>query len=427
TLEAARKTKDTTGHLPFSWHNNFTLADRPSEVTASFGGACLHLYDYEKNAVRETTAEDMLSMVQLGEALPEVKSVGNPLMYLRESDGTEVAPRLMPLKGAALIAKNCAKPATAQVLTPQDLELIIDIGTVLKGSWDEYKKEPFLMSVKEPTSPLKLTPQAGEVLLAMAQKGLPCHVTPMPLLGLNVPVFPAAGVCVVNAEILAMWAAVKAVNPEAPVEASVVSGSMDMRHGRPNFAAPEVVLTDMIISQLYERHYNLQCDQGIGWIDAKYPGPQAAFERVFKLMGSAALGKINYPTGALAGNLVFSPEQVIIDLEIGKAMNKLFDGAEITKDTLCLDLIQSVGIGGNFFDQEHTAMNFRKVMWLASLLDRTPAMCGTIDMNKDMVSKAHQIWREVLEKTEPYQIDQDKAKEIDRIVAKGEKLILANQ
>jgi trimethylamine--corrinoid protein Co-methyltransferase len=423
TLEKARSEKDIVGRLPFSWHNNFTLANRPARVTASFGGACLYLFDYDADAIRPTTADDMLRMVRLGEAIPEVASVGNPLMYLRESDGTDVHPKLQAIKGAALIAKNCTKPATAQVVTLQDLELIIEIGIVLQGSWEAYKKEPFLMSVKEPTSPLRLTPEPGAMLLAMAEKGLPCHFCPMPLLGLNVPITPAAGVCVVNAEILATWTAVKAVNPDAPVEASVVSGSMDMRHGRPNFGAPEVILTDMTISQLYERYYGLTCDQGISWIDATYPGTQAALERVFKLMGSAALGKINYPTGALGGNTVFSPEQAMIDIEMGKALNKLLDGTAVTEETLCLDLIQKTGIGGSFFSSEHTAMYFRDVLWLPTLLDRTPACCGKIKREKDVLARANEAWRKALDMNQ-YEIDADRSREIDRIVAKGEQYLL---
>jgi trimethylamine--corrinoid protein Co-methyltransferase len=424
TLEKARSEFGKSSKLGFSWHNNFTLAKRPQKVTASFGGACLYFYDFEKDAIRESTCNDMIKMIRLGDALPEVESVGNPLMYLNEQDGSIVPGELMPLKGAALIAKNCKKPATAQVITAQDLELIIEIGVVLKGSWEAFKKDPILMSVKEPTSPLKLTDAAGEVLYLMAQKGLPCHITPMPLLGLNVPMSIPAGICVVNAEILAIWTAVKAVNPDAPVEASVVSGSMNMRYGQPNFAAPEVILSDMMISHLYERYYKLQCDQGISWIDANYPGTQAALERMYKLMAAASLGKVNYPAGALASNTVFSPEQAMIDLEMAAALNKLLDGVEVTDESLYLDLIQKKGIGANFFDDEHVAANFRKILWLPELLDRSPAVCGKIDRSKDIVACAYNKWQKVLKDSQPYHLDKDKEKEIDKIVEKGTKLIL---
>ena len=80
TLERARYENKANGRLPFSWHNNFALEDRPCMVTASFGGACLYFYDFEKDRIRQSTANDMLKMIQLGEAIPEIASVGNPLM-----------------------------------------------------------------------------------------------------------------------------------------------------------------------------------------------------------------------------------------------------------------------------------------------------------------------------------------------------------
>ena len=55
TLQKARSEKKTAKRLPFSWHDNFTLSNRPAEVHASFGGACLYLYDYQHDSIRETT------------------------------------------------------------------------------------------------------------------------------------------------------------------------------------------------------------------------------------------------------------------------------------------------------------------------------------------------------------------------------------
>ena len=427
TLDAARRERQTAARMPFSWHDTFTLEARPATVEASFGGACIRYYDFETDSIRESTSDDMVRMLQLGDAIPEVKSVGNPLMCLRDSQGEAIHEKLVALKGAALIAKHCRKPATAQVLTLEDLELIIEIGIVLKGSWEAYRREPFLMSVKEPTPPLRFTRAAGEVTLAMAKKGLPCSIVPMPLMGLSAPVTPAASIMICTAEILGIWAAIKAVAPQAPVQAQVVSGVMDMRTGRASFAAPEAVLIDLGVAQLFRDRYGLKCDTGVSWIDAQYPGVQAGLERAFKLTSCALGGSINYPTGALAGNTVFSPEQAVIDLETGKALNRLLDGMEVTEETLCRDLVHDTGVGGNFFDCEHTAMNFRDMVWLPQLYERNAAAPGRVNRRKDMVARAHEVWRDILKNTEPYHLDGDKSREIDKIVAAGEELLLKQE
>lgn len=424
TLEIVRGKKEEVSGFPFSWHKNFTLSNRPREVYSSFGGACLYYYDYAKRAIRESTAMDMLRMVQLGEALPEVKSVGNPLVYLREPNGKRVHPKLVNLKGAALIAKNTSKPASAQVLSPEELELVVEIGIVLKGSWEKYKKEQFLMSVKEPTPPLRLTEPDGNVILAMARKGLTCHICPMPLMGFSSPITPASAMALGNAEILGIWTAIKSFAPDVPVEASVVSGVMDAKTGQVSFSAPEAILIDLGIAQLYEEHYHLDCSAGAPWIDAKYPGLQAGLERAFKVVTASLGGRINYPAGTLAGHKVFSPEQAVIDLDVAGALNRFLDGTEVNEETICLDLIRKVGIGGNFFAEEHTVSNFRKTLWFPHLFDRTAPSLGKIDAKEDIIARANRRWNKILEEAEPYHLEPEKVKEIDKIVKRGEKILL---
>lgn len=420
TIERARKDRESAVRMPFSWHDTFTLASRPASVQASFGGACIYMYDHERKTVRESTSDDMTRMLQLGNAIPEVVSVGNPVMCLRDAEGNQVHPRLVAVKGAALIARNCRKPATAQVLSVQDLETIIEIGIVLKGSWEAYRREPFLMSVKEPTPPLRLTSSDASVIVAMARKGLPCYIVPMPLMGLSAPITPASAVVLGTAEILGIWTAIKALAPDAPVQAQVVSGVMDMRIGRAVFAAPEAVLIDLGIAQLFDRKYGLKCDTGASWIDAKFPGEQAGLERAFKLASYALGGSINYPVGALAGNTVFSPEQAMIDIEMGYSLNRLLNGFEATEESLCLDLIADVGIGGNFFDREHTALNFRDMVWLPQLHDRTSAAIGPLSRDGEMVERAHARWKDILDRAEPYHLPPEKEREIDRILKRAE-------
>jgi trimethylamine--corrinoid protein Co-methyltransferase len=424
TLETVRKQRDNVVRMPFSWHDTFTLGNRPAAVEASFGGACIYIYDYENQTIRNANSDDMVRMLQLGDMIPEVKSVGNPVMCLWDSHGKRVHEKLVALRGASLIAKNCRKPATAQVLTVEDLELIIEMGIVLKGSWEEYKKEPFLMSVKEPTSPLRLTDSAGNVLAAMAKKELPCYIVPMPLMGLSAPVTPASSIIISTAEILGIWTAILSLSPQAPVQAQVVSGVIDVRTGRACFAAPEAILIDLGVASLFRDKYGLKCDTGTSWIDAKYPGVQASLERNLKLSLSALGGSINYPTGALCGNTVFSPEQAMIDIDNSKALNRFLDGMEVNAETMCMELIHEMGIGGSFFGTDHTAENFRQNVWIPELFNRSAATLGKITSEKDIVAEAHHKWRELLKTNDPYVLDSYKSKEIDRIVKKGEELLL---
>ena len=57
-------------------------------------------------------------------------------------------------------------------------------------------------------------------------------------------------------------------------------------------------------------------------------------------------------------------------------------------------------------------------------MDKTAAICGPIETEKDIVETAHKQWKEILEKTDPFHLDEDKTREIDKIVTKGEKILL---
>ena len=77
-------------------------------MAVKFGGACIEVYDLDNRSTRPPRRQDLVNLVRLGEALPEVGTVGNPVVYLAEDDGTLVDPRLQRVKTAALIARSHA-------------------------------------------------------------------------------------------------------------------------------------------------------------------------------------------------------------------------------------------------------------------------------------------------------------------------------
>ncbi|GAI26742.1 unnamed protein product, partial [marine sediment metagenome] len=115
----------------------------------------------------------------------------------------------------------------------------------MRGSRNAYFKNPCFITAKETITPLTLEENAAEVLLALAEKDLPCLILPMPISGLTTPVSLFSTIIIGNAEILGTAAAIKAEFPKARVHGGSIAGSMDMSIGTPNFATPEATLEDM--------------------------------------------------------------------------------------------------------------------------------------------------------------------------------------
>lgn len=397
-----------------------------SGIHVKLGGSCIGYLDWGKQVVREPSEVELMNLVQLGQALPEVKTVGSPVMYFREKDGRRVDPRLQTVKTAGLIAKYTSKPGPNEVWNTKELEFLVEIGKVVRGGWEEYRKNPCFILSKETISPLTLDKDAGEILLAIAKKGLPATIIPMPLTGVSSPVTPASNVAVANAEILGTMTAIEAACPEAPpVAAGVISGIMDMSTANASFAAPEAVLQDIGLAELHERKYGFSLGIGTGYTDGKYPGIQSSLEKAFKFLVSSLTGRVEYAVGMLEGGKVFSPEQALIDIETVKLINQFLKGIEVSEETLAVDVIRSVGIGGNFLSEKHTVDNFKKIMWFPQFLDRTLSRGLKNDQKSDILENAHETWSNFVTNYEPYQIEKEKAREINKILRLSEKVLLA--
>jgi trimethylamine--corrinoid protein Co-methyltransferase len=207
------------------------------------------------------------------------------------------------------------------------------------------------------------------------------------------------------------------------VAGGVISGAMDMRNASATFCSPEVLWQDLAAAQLFEQKYGQDFGIGTGYTDAGFPGAQSLAEKSLRFWVSAASGRTNYPIGILSRGKRFSPEQVMLDLEIARYIDRYLRLGEIKDGISGLDLIQRVGIGGSFIAEEHTARNFRRYLWQPELFDRGMSEGLRQDLAKDAVAVAHDRLRVLLRQAEPYQLPPEKEREVDRIVAAAARLL----
>ncbi len=404
--------------LAFSWHTAFP--DGTPEITFSFGGGCPLFYDYPADKVREATAKNFLDMIHLAEGLPEVVTAGNPVHHVVDFDGKKTHPRMMAIKGAALVAKNSSKPGSTALMEAEQLEYLVEIGTVIRGSFKNYQTKPLFININDTVPPLKLSRPEGAIIEALIKKGLPVFILPMPMMGISGPVFPLANAVIGAAEILGVWTAVKVMDPEIPVECSIVSGVMEPKTGAACFSAPETAMQDVMVAQLFRKRYHLRCGIGAGFIDAAVPGTAAAFERTMKCGLAAGCGEFSFPVGILAAGNIYSPEQAMIDMDIAAGQQRFFRTIQPDFES-ALSLIREKGIEGMFFDTDHTVGHFRKEIWMPRVFTRSKSKDSQDAKAADPVRKAYERWTDILKNTTPFELESDKAEEIDKIVQKAEK------
>ncbi len=101
------------------------------------------------------------------------------------------------------------------------------------------------------------------------------------------------------------------------------------------------------------------------------PDWQACQQDAFLSMTTtAAGGDVTGGAGLLGAATAFSPQQLVMDSEIFSWNASIAGGIVVDEETVALDVIKQVGIGGNYLGQRHTRRHMRDV-WRPRLLDRT--------------------------------------------------------
>ena len=411
-------TVDAPNALTFSWHTPFR--ERTSDMLVSMGGGCPRYYDHERGEATLATADDFLRMVHLAEGIPEIVTVGNAVHYLKESDGSQVPPPMVAIRGAAAVAKHSSKPGCTAIMDHRQLEFLIEIGIIVRGSAEEYMRHPILVNLHDTEPPLRVTRPEAAIMVEMAGRGLCIFILPMPMTGIAGPVYPIANAMIGAAEILGVWTMAKAIRVDAPVEAAVISGVMNPKSGAVCFSGPETMLQDLAVAQLFRERYGLRCGTGSGFIDAPVPGLLALYERTMKSCCAFAAGEPMFNAGILGGGIVFSPEQLMLDMDMLRGLAHFCSGIGGDRFDESLKLIREQGIGGLFIDTEHTASHFRECLWIPSLLERFRGTGVEEAVNYDPVQEAHERWQAILGSTHMYAIDDERGAAIDEVVASAE-------
>lgn len=134
-------------------------------------------------------------------------------------------------------------------------------------------------------------------------------------------------------------------------------------------------------------------------------------------MAGLAGANLIYGMGMLDMGMVFSFTQLLIDHEIARMIRRTVGGVDVNPDTLALDLIEKVGIGGNYLTQKHTLKYMRVEQAEAGLIDRATRDNWEKGGRKEIVESATAKAKKILAEHRPAPLDDKLALELDTIAA----------
>jgi trimethylamine--corrinoid protein Co-methyltransferase len=108
-----------------------------------------------------------------------------------------------------------------------------------------------------------------------------------------------------------------------------------------------------------------------------------------------------YGLGMLETGLTFSYPQLFIDNELARMVKHVVRGIHVDDETLAVDVTRAVGPFGDFMSHDHTLKHMRTVQSRPQLYDREMREDWEKAGAKDVVQRAEEEARKILETYKP--------------------------
>ncbi|MEH0018052.1 MAG: trimethylamine methyltransferase family protein [Desulfobacter sp.] len=265
----------------------------------------------------------------------------------------------------------CDKPFMGSPVSRQGALDGIEMAGILFGGKDKIMDKTVSVSLINSLSPLQFADEMIGSLIQLAKHNQACVVASLIMAGGSGPVTLDGVLALQNAEILAGITLAQLVRPGAPVVYGSTSSAMDMKTGALSIGAPELSKNIHLVAQM-ARFYNLPSRSGGGLTDALAADAQAGVESALAL-STAARGGINFilhSCGILGSYIAMSFEKFLVDEETCGMVRSMLKPLALTDDTIDLDVIKEVGIGGQYLTHPKTFQLCRTEFHMPGLMSR---------------------------------------------------------
>ena len=328
---------------------------------------------------RSATTADFIECIKLGQILDDIDLPG-PLVFPGNVP-TEQVYRFMMASQILYTDKPFC------LLHEADIDLLcmafeIDRKTIGAGPDEGRAWGQTTVNIQ---SPLALSKDQGEYLLAMARCGIPISISPTPAAGSSGPCSLVGNLILNNAEVLAALVLIQLVRPGLPVLYGTFPCGSDMRSMMATYGGPETRKMEAAASQMAAR-YGLLTRGNVCLSDAQDLDFQAGAESSFNLISALASGISYLPGCGIAGGFATaSREKLVLDAELVASVRHFL--APLRVDTLpeVEELIKQVGPKGSYITSPHTLKWFRKELHHPAIFSRMS--------NQKWIDRNENIWQ----------------------------------
>lgn len=291
----------------------------------------------------------------------------------------------------------------------------IKMAEIIAGGEEELRKNPFICLYAEPISPGVHCREAAQKLVMGAKKDLPTIYTPCIMAGGTAPA-TLAGVMVQGlTESLSGMVLSQCTREGAPFIMGGVYTILDMATTVFSYGAPELSLLLAALADV--AHYlEIPMFGTAGCTDSCIIDEQAGIEAAISIaMTNMAGANLNHDIGYAEQGATSNLDLVVVADEVLGMARRLTNGIRVDEETLALDVIENVGPGGKFGNEEHTAEHIED-NFVPRLVDRAARELWEKAGSKTLTQVANEKVRDIINHHEPEPLPKESAAKIRDIV-----------
>ncbi|MCH1978290.1 trimethylamine methyltransferase family protein [Lawsonibacter sp. OA9] len=358
--------------------------------TADVATSCL---DYKTNKKRAFTLQDTRDAAKVINNLDNIDFVcpfGTPteLDYDRATPESFRALMEITTKPIAFVAHNL-----------ENMKEVYKIAADEIGGMDNLREKPFIFTLLEPCSPYVFPKETLEKILWESENNMPFCFNSAVSLGATAPVTTAGALTLCLAEELTALVIAQLNNPGCPVALGACIGILDMKRGTFAVGTPEYILGNAAFVQITRALHipawtNGCCTQG------KTIDEYSIAELMMStFMPNFVHADIVYDAGYLESGKLSSIEMCAMADEFIGYVRRMRQGIRVNDESLAIDLLNHVGISGNFLDKDHTFENFHDELWTPRFMDRDAYAAWEAKGAKTMRQEVQEMIGNVLNNT----------------------------
>lgn len=343
--------------------NDIHLGGR--RVHSGTGGTALYIYHPDTGLKETATLADLKRIAKLVDGLDNIH------LFLLPTYPSELPVEKVDVNRFFAGLDNTTKHVMGGVYTLDGVKQVIRMAEIVAGSAEKLRERPVVSMITCSISPLKLDKHYGDLIVTIAEAGIPVVCPAEPLCGATSPVTLAGNLVVQTVDSLMGVMLTQIVNPGTPVIFGSVASNANLTDLRYLAGSVEMGLLNAAGAQMAQ-FYKLPYYATGGMTDSKVLDSQSGYESALTglLCALAGANFIHDAAGLMEFALTVCYEKFVIDNEILGMVMRAVRGVVVDDETLAFDLIKQMGPGGNFVTAKHTRRFMRNEHYQPTLSDR---------------------------------------------------------